>query len=183
MNELAGNIFTSLNRASTDNGWGTPEEAAKYFEEARWASRWGMFPEARAAAAAAWALGMRGVDPATLLLTGWVNELEATATQRERVRFSARGVRLAVLPPDPRQLESAAQALSFFSAYGDLPRDTEAADGVAWLAVGLRAVDCATSVLRHFYQAFEMRGDTGESLAELRALARTVFARVAASPR
>ena len=43
-------------------------------------------------------------------------------------------------------------------------------------------MDCATCVLRHFYQAFEMRGDTGESLAELRALARTVFARVAASP-
>lgn len=183
VNELAGKIFTALNRTSVATAWGTAEEAGKYFEEARWAARWGMNAEARAAAEAAWALGMRGAELATLRLEGAVAELDATAPVREQWRHNARGALLAVRPPDPRQLEAALQALSFFASYGDLPPGTEAAAETAWLAAGLRAVDGATSVLRHFYHAIEARGDTGESLAELRALARTSFARVAASPR
>ena len=183
VNELAGKIFSALNRSPVATAWGTAEEAGKYFEEARWAARWGMTAEARAAADAAWALGLRGVELATLRLECWVAELAATAPLREQWRHNARGALVAVRPPDPRQLEAALQALSFFASYGDPPPGTEAAADAAWLAAGLRAVDGASSVLRHFYHAIEARGDTGESLAELRALARKSFARVVASPR
>lgn len=182
VNELAGKILASLNRSSLDTAWGTPEEAAKYFEEAKWAWRWGMRPEARAAADAAWALGLRGVELATMRLEEWATELEATAPSRDNVRTSARGYPMAVLPPDPRQLETALQALSFFATYGDPPPDEDPEQVARWLAAGLRGVDNATSVLRHHYQAIEARDDTGESLAELRALARTCYERVAASP-
>lgn len=182
VNELAGKLLASLNRSSSDNAWGTPEEAAKYFEEARWAWRWGMRPEARAAADAAWALGLRGVELATMRLEEWASELEAGAPRRDNLRTTPRGHPVAVLPPDPRELETALQALSFFATYGDPPPDEDPEQVARWLAAGLRGVDNATSVLRHYYQAIEARGDTGESLAELRVLARTSYERVAASP-
>ncbi|MEN9573840.1 MAG: hypothetical protein RL514_1695 [Verrucomicrobiota bacterium] len=182
VNALAGKIFTSLHRSPTDAAWGTPEEAAKYFEEARWASRWGMRPEARAAADAAWALGLRGVELATVRLAGWTAELQATTAWREEARQTARGYLVALRPPDPRQLEMALQALSFFTSYGNLPADTEPELVFTWLSTGLRAVDHSTSVLRHYYRAIEAGRDQGKALAELRALARTSFERVAASP-
>ncbi|NBV23280.1 MAG: hypothetical protein EBS05_15335 [Proteobacteria bacterium] len=182
VNELAGKVFTVLHQPPTDASWGTPEEAAKYFEEARWASRWGMRPEARAAADAAWALGLHGVELATMRLDGWTTELQATATTRERSRYTARGYPVPFFPPDPRQLEMALQALSFFTSYGDLPTETEKELRFTWLSAGLRAVDQASSVLRHFYGGIDVRGATTESLAELRALARLSYERVAASP-
>ncbi len=51
--------------------WNASDEAAQYLEEANWALKWRMYPEAQAAAESAWALGMRNVDSA--LLTGSVN--------------------------------------------------------------------------------------------------------------
>lgn|GEM_PF-1892585 len=182
VHELAGKVFAALLRAPADAAWGTPEEAAKYFEEARWASRWGMRPEARAAADAAWALGLRGVELATLRLDGWATELQAAAAIREGGRYTARGYLIPARPPDPRHLEMALQALSFFTTYGEPPADIEPVQMFAWQSTGLRAVEQATSVLRHYYHAIEARGDVSDSLTELRALARASFERVAASP-
>ena len=62
INRLAAKVTELLNLTSTVQEWSAANEAAQYFDEARWALRWGVFSEARAAADSAWALRKRDVD-------------------------------------------------------------------------------------------------------------------------
>lgn len=60
--QLAKKVLETLQRASSVAEWNPTEEAAKYFEEAKWALKWSMNKEAQAAAESAWALGKRDLD-------------------------------------------------------------------------------------------------------------------------
>jgi len=62
INRLAAKVTELLKVNSNVSEWSAAEEAAKYFDEAKWALRWGVLPEAQAAADSAWALGKRDVD-------------------------------------------------------------------------------------------------------------------------
>lgn len=66
INRLAAKTTELLKIHSNVPKWNAADEAAKYFEEAKWALRWGVLPEAQAAADSAWALGKRDVDCATV---------------------------------------------------------------------------------------------------------------------
>ena len=57
INQLAVKVSESLKVNSTIPAWNAADEAAQYFDEAKWALRWGIFSEAQAAADSAWALG------------------------------------------------------------------------------------------------------------------------------
>lgn len=56
---LAAQILVAVKKSGNAAAWQPDAEAANYLEEAKWALRWGMIPEAQAAADAAWALGKR----------------------------------------------------------------------------------------------------------------------------
>lgn len=57
VNRLAAKVTKLLNVHSTVPEWTAANEAEQYYQEAKWALRWGIYPEAQAAADSAWALG------------------------------------------------------------------------------------------------------------------------------
>jgi hypothetical protein len=62
INQLAVKAITLLKINSAAPEWKTADEAAKYFDEAKWALRFGVLSEAQAAADSAWALGKHDMD-------------------------------------------------------------------------------------------------------------------------
>ena len=66
INQLAAKIIEALKINSTVKEWDAADEAAQYLNEAKWALRWGVFPEAQAAAESAWALGKHDMDCAII---------------------------------------------------------------------------------------------------------------------
>ena len=60
--ELVSKVKTALKLSSAAPSFNAVEEAQKYYEEAKWALKWGAFQEAQAASESAWALGKH--DPA-----------------------------------------------------------------------------------------------------------------------
>jgi Ca2+-binding EF-hand superfamily protein len=65
INQLAAKVDEALKVSSNVKAWDAADEAAQYFEEAKWALRWGIHPEAQAAADSAWALGKHDMDCVT----------------------------------------------------------------------------------------------------------------------
>ena len=61
---LTGKVMEALKRSAGSVAWQPDAEAAKFYEEAKWALKWGMIPEAQAAAEASWALGKQDMDAA-----------------------------------------------------------------------------------------------------------------------
>lgn len=62
ISRLAAKITELLRVNSTLREWNPADEAQQYFEEAKWALKWGVLAEAQSAADSAWALGKRDVD-------------------------------------------------------------------------------------------------------------------------
>ena len=66
INRLAAKVTELLKVNSGVKEWNAIDEAAQYFEEAKWALRWRVFSEAQAAADSAWVLGKHDMDCATV---------------------------------------------------------------------------------------------------------------------
>ena len=66
INRLATKVTELLKVNSTVTEWNAADEAQQYFEEAKWALRWGLYSEAQAAADSAWALGKHDLDCAAV---------------------------------------------------------------------------------------------------------------------
>jgi hypothetical protein len=81
VNRLATNITALLKVDSTVKEWNAPDEAAQYFDEAKWALRWGVYPEAQAAADSAWALGKCDMDCALVRIRAYETPLRVSAYQ------------------------------------------------------------------------------------------------------
>src|ERR1017187_9712453 len=56
INRLAAKVVELMGVSSAVKEWSAADEAAQFFDEAKWALRWGVFSEAQAAADSAWAL-------------------------------------------------------------------------------------------------------------------------------
>ena len=74
INRLAAKVNGLLKVGSTVPAWNAADEAAQYFDEAKWAMRWGIYPEAQAAADSAWALGKRDMDCALVRVRAYLEE-------------------------------------------------------------------------------------------------------------
>jgi len=72
VNHLAGKVTELLNVHSTVPEWNATNEAAQFFEEAKWALRWGVYSEAQAAADSAWALGKGDLDCASVRVKSYI---------------------------------------------------------------------------------------------------------------
>jgi len=62
INRLAAKVTELLKVNSPVKEWNAADEAEQYFDEAKWALKWGVFSEAQAAADSAWALGKHDMD-------------------------------------------------------------------------------------------------------------------------
>ena len=75
INRLAAKVTELLKVNSTVKEWNATDEAAQYFDEAKWALRWGVYSEAQAAADSAWALGKRGLDCALVRVKSYILQI------------------------------------------------------------------------------------------------------------
>lgn len=73
VNRLATKVEEALKVNSTIQEWNAKDEAQQYFDEAKWALKWGLYPEAQSAAESAWALGKHDMDCAIVRITSFAN--------------------------------------------------------------------------------------------------------------
>jgi len=73
INELAAKVDEALKVNSTVPAWNAADEAVKYFDEAKWALRWGVLSEAQGASDSAWALGKRDMDCVTIQVKAYMS--------------------------------------------------------------------------------------------------------------
>jgi TolB-like protein len=71
INEAASRITGAVGKGSANTTWSADDEAERYFKEAQWMLRWGMFQEAKAASEAAWALGKQTRPAAELRIKAY----------------------------------------------------------------------------------------------------------------
>ena len=77
INRLAAKVTELLKVNATANEWSATDEAQQYFDEAKWALRWGVYSEAEAAADSAWALGKRDLESAMVRIRSYLLEESA----------------------------------------------------------------------------------------------------------
>jgi Ca2+-binding EF-hand superfamily protein len=77
INRLAAKVIELLGVNSTVQTWNAVDEAQQYYEEAKWALKWGVYAEAQAAADSAWALGRNDLACALVRVKSYVSELSA----------------------------------------------------------------------------------------------------------
>lgn len=77
VNRLAAKVTELLKVNSTVPQWSAAKEAEQYFQEAKWALKWGIYPEAQAAVDSAWALGKRDTDCAIVRVKAYILQVTA----------------------------------------------------------------------------------------------------------
>lgn len=128
---LVAQILVAMRKPSSAVAWQPEAEAANYFAEAGWALKWGMIPEARAAADAAWALGKRDLAGALMRgrthVAGVVSKL--TPYEGTRTTFSPAynrdGLRVSVPPSEARIQASINSTLATYPLGGVYKRTFE----------------------------------------------------------
>ena len=81
VNQLAVKVNEALKVNSTVPEWNAADEAAQYFDEAKWALKWGVYSEAQAAADSAWALGRHDMDCAMVRVRSYMVPLDTGGYQ------------------------------------------------------------------------------------------------------
>jgi hypothetical protein len=79
VNALAVKVAGLLNINSTVKDWNAADEATHYLDEAKWALRWGVYPEAEASADSAWALGKRDLECASVRVKSYMLAVSTVA--------------------------------------------------------------------------------------------------------
>jgi hypothetical protein len=236
INRLASKIDESLKINASAPEWKGAEEAEQYFNEAKWALKWGVLTEAQAAAESAWALGKRDLDCAIVRVRAYVLEVSEVSKEAGHLEtldagyspgFNADGVAVgpppsdAYLqskikrmarehpwgmtykiesqgaertihyvftqkPPNPKNIDRALHALDLYYQFSRNSSEGEAKANASekkpgWYGVGVEDLVAASQTLQNFNFLPQVPQPDAEKLAELRALARNVAARICAS--
>ncbi len=169
--QLADKVVATLKINPTPAVWNANNEAARFYNEAKWDLTWGFYPQARTAAAAAWALGKRDEDAIDLLVRNFMPPPDGGS-----VYFPPRE------KPDPGKIDVALHALELYQSFSqNLPPDEPKPDS-AWYALGLDNLCIATRILQQFNWSPEFYQPFADKLTELRAAARSTAALLSRSP-
>jgi len=76
INQLAAKVNAALKVSSTVKEWNAADEAAQYLDEAKWAMKWAVYPEAQAASESAWALGKHDEDCAAVRVRAYMTAID-----------------------------------------------------------------------------------------------------------
>ncbi|HXF09752.1 MAG TPA: hypothetical protein VN625_03130, partial [Desulfuromonadaceae bacterium] len=155
INRLAGKVMALLKVTSTAPEWDAKNEAEQYFQEAQWALRWGVYPEAEMAADSAWALGERSSDCAYVRIKAYViDAAQHSNAERENIR-------------------KAEHALALYDHFIHSSSDADL-DSKRWDDLGADVVRASAQVLRSYYSHRETAAQN--ELADLRAMIRSEVA-------
>lgn len=171
VDQLAGKVLAALNLKASPAAWNAVDEADKFFKEAQWNLAWKIFPQARQAAEAAWALGKRDADCMNLRVRTFMPPPDAGVIYfppRER--------------PGLDKIDDAIQAARLYQEFSqNLPADEPKPDS-AWYKLGLDNLAIATRVLQQFNWSPEFYEPVADKLAELRAQARALAQLLSRAP-
>lgn len=159
IDQLVGKLAPYLNQTNQAKAWNPAEEAAYYFEEAKWAMRWNMFTEAQQASEASWALGLRPDELRKLRIS--VYERAAETRMGGRYFLNNKLVKVE-FPPDPAKLDPMLRAVDLYLESAPPALSDADKQGVALL-------DRSVKLLEHFYLVPASWPDAKEKLATLRA--------------
>lgn len=88
INQLTAKVTAALKISPTAREWNAADEAAKYYDEAQWALRWGVYAEAESAADSAWALGMKQADCAALRINSCLAGLNTSLGKYQHAEYT-----------------------------------------------------------------------------------------------
>lgn len=205
--QLTKKILEALHRQITAVEWNPAEEAQKYYEEAGWALKWGLYREAQAAAESAWALGKQDLDCALVRVRAYMPEAwrnidpycrvshtfetvkdesdfleRLTNKYAGRLLFEQTGhtVDYAIITNIPSAL-AFARVLQVLELYvQELPRLNSADGGTRrdWCDVGASILTVTGEWLRDFYLMPAARRGQEQRLAEARQMAAQIAGRL-----
>ncbi len=184
--QLAQKVRESLKLADTAAPWNPADEAQKYYEEAQWALKWGLYEQAQSASDSAWALGKQDMDCALVRLTAYIRPIPAIDPQwgaRHIVSLAhPQPVIIETNRPDPAEIDQILRVLELYEQFGRTLSTNEPQQDSPYYITGLLALEKATGILRHFYVHPESQAEVSEKLADLRAATRRVAAWMGRSP-
>lgn len=193
VNALAARVAELLNIHSNVTSWDAAAEASKYYDEANWALRWGMYDEAQAASESAWALGKRDLADALVRVRSYVADIpkvEAGNVQHfasMQDYFNKRPDPHYVHINDPPNPENLDRALYALGAYDEFCQNSP--DGKPevlsrphwndwhdsdWYQLGVDTLTAASQVLQQYWFQPRSQLPVDDKLADLRAVARSV---------
>jgi hypothetical protein len=164
--QLTARVLENLKLQSSAPAWNAADEANQYFEEAKWASRWGLHEVAQAACESAWALGNRTKNLALLRVKIYTESALRPESPMMPANFDV------PMFPDPAKLKTASRALELFCQNPLRNPTNPAALDLETFDTGLRALRTAARLLEGFYLYAESRPGNESGMAELRAWAR-----------
>ncbi|HWC60983.1 MAG TPA: hypothetical protein VHC44_14910 [Verrucomicrobiae bacterium] len=174
INRLADKVLVSLKLGRSTEPWNADEEAEQFYAEARWALKWNLYPQARAAAESAWALGKRNSDSAGALF-------QAYSESAPRDPLYPRDVSVQAFPEADQfpRLIRALEILSqnptkFFCGTNSSTFDR--------FSLAYEALFAAACQVESYYYAAEARVGHEEQLADLREKMRDAFKAMNAHP-
>ena len=198
--ELAQKVIAALKLRPSIAAWKPADEAQRYFTEAQWAHRWGIYAEATAACEASWALGLESKEVAELRIRSYFLEgLDESSGSMDLDRKLVAFAPAAHLQPgqfikpespsfaagsglDPRKVAHLRRAMEL---YADGFRRFIAGDlkpGWGWHDLGVDILENASHTLLHYYYMPELRVEQEENIAALRDLARELTTLIGTHP-
>lgn len=162
---LAGKVMEHLKPGTPGPPWNAADEAEQFYVEAQWAMKWGVLPQAQAAAESAWALGRKTPETGWLLLRAYAEGLPDGGINGDDIPVQQ--------VPDAREFAPLDRALEFFLQHEPvLFAETNA---TASFQLGLRLLRPAFGQLEGYYYAAEMRAGHADELLTLREKVRRVL--------
>jgi len=188
VNDLAARILIALKKEGSSAKWNPQAEADRYFAEAQWMLKWGMFQEAKSAGEATWALGNQHRQVAELRIKAYQacagdpgdcivfnNEMRVVFGQQINPRivdFSQ--VAAYASAPDPEQFADLVRAEELFQyTFRSSVAQGETLDP-AWLSLGETILSQTSLWLRYYYFAAEARSGQEATIEEAKTLCRTI---------
>jgi hypothetical protein len=174
INQFADKLLAALNVARSAAPWNAAAEAEQFYAEAQWALKWNLYPEARAGAESAWALGKRNSDSAGALFQAYSESVPTPWVNSSELYVHA----LPDMDPYPlftRALEILAHnPTEFFCGTNS--------STIERFTLGYGTLFKAAGQLESYYYAAEARPGHEEQLAELRKQMRDAFSVMNAHP-
>jgi hypothetical protein len=170
INQLAVKVTELLNVNSTIKEWNASDESEHYFEDAKWAMRWGLYPEAQMAVESAWALGRWNSETAKLRIRAYSQSVPLLHMQvfvsEPEFMFAKEIVKLEV--PDASQFKPLSRAMELYCQDARYILDGTNGPNVQVFIMGLQLLNRTASLLESYNHAVELRASHGEELRDLR---------------
>ncbi|HEY3860304.1 MAG TPA: CsgG/HfaB family protein [Verrucomicrobiae bacterium] len=195
VNQLAVSVDKALNVKNAAPPWNAAAEAAQYFDELKWALRWGIAPEAQAAAESAWALGKRDTECGILRVQTYLADIPAVLPPGQSRYTLGKPDNFVNVDaaPNPANCDTAIHAMELYNegllaGLGAQPiadpryDPNRARQKLDWFSFGVEALNSASGVLYQYNDHPALQQAVADKLAELRAELRRAAAGIAANP-